>query len=53
MRADQVESAWKVVDPVLDVWDSVDESDFPNYTSGSWGPESAETLLAQEGRSWL
>jgi len=53
MRADQVECAWNVVDPVLEVWESVDASDFPNYPSGSWGPESAETLIAQDGRSWL
>lgn len=53
MRADQVESAWKVVAPVLDVWSSVEPSDFPNYASGSWGPESAEMLIAQDGRSWL
>jgi glucose-6-phosphate 1-dehydrogenase len=53
MRADQVECAWNVVDPVLEVWSSVEESDFPNYPSGSWGPESAETLIAQDGRSWL
>jgi len=53
MRADQVESAWKVVAPVLDIWSSVSPSDFPNYSSGSWGPESAEMLIAQDGRSWL
>ena len=53
MRADQVEFAWNVVDPVLDVWNSIEDSDFPNYGSGTWGPESAETLIAQDGRSWL
>jgi glucose-6-phosphate 1-dehydrogenase len=53
MRADQVECAWKVVAPVLDAWSSVTPSDFPNYASGSWGPESAEALIAQDGRSWL
>lgn len=53
MRADQVESAWKVVDPVLEVWKSVAPANFPNYASGSWGPESAEALIAQDGRSWL
>lgn len=53
MRADQVECAWQVVDPVLEVWDSVEASDFPNYPGGSWGPESAEALIAQDGRSWL
>jgi len=53
MRADQVECAWNVVDPVLEVWNSVEASDFPNYPSGSWGPERAEALIAQDGRSWL
>ena len=53
MRADQVEFAWKVVDPVLEVWNSVEAPDFPNYASGTWGPESAEMLIAQDGRSWL
>ncbi len=53
MRADQVESAWKVVAPVLDAWNSVTPSDFPNYASGSWGPESAEMLIAQDGRRWF
>jgi glucose-6-phosphate 1-dehydrogenase len=53
MRSDQVESAWNVVNPVLKAWESVEPSDFPNYPSGSWGPESAEELIAQDGRSWL
>jgi glucose-6-phosphate 1-dehydrogenase len=53
MRADQVECAWSVVDPVLDAWERVESPDFPNYPSGGWGPESAEALIAQDGRSWL
>ncbi len=53
MRADQVEHAWKVVSPVLDAWSAVPPADFPNYPSGSWGPESASMLIAQDGRSWL
>jgi glucose-6-phosphate 1-dehydrogenase len=53
MRADQVECAWSVIAPVLEVWASVSPSDFPNYISGTWGPPSAETLIAQDGRRWL
>jgi glucose-6-phosphate 1-dehydrogenase len=53
MRADQVETAWKVVAPVQEAWSSNPPSDFPNYASGSWGPKSAETLIAQDGRSWI
>ncbi len=53
MRADQVEMAWKVVQPVLDAWQASPPHDFPNYAAGSWGPESSEALIAQDGRGWL
>lgn len=52
MRADQVEVAWSVVQPILDAWQSA-PTDFPNYQAGTWGPEAAEMLIAQDGRSWL
>jgi glucose-6-phosphate 1-dehydrogenase len=53
MRADQVESAWATVQPVLEAWESTPPPSFPNYAAGTWGPESAEALIAQDGRSWL
>ena len=53
LRGDQAEAAWSVVAPVLEVWDSVKPSDFPNYQAGSWGPEEAEILIARDGRSWI
>jgi glucose-6-phosphate 1-dehydrogenase len=53
MRADQVEAAWSVVMPILDAWENVEPVDMPNYRSGSCGPEGAEALIAQDGRSWL
>ncbi|OZC03829.1 glucose-6-phosphate dehydrogenase [Rubricoccus marinus] len=53
MRADQVEAAWKLVQPVLDAWGGTIPPEFPNYTSGTWGPAAAERLLAQDGRSWI
>ncbi len=53
MRADQVEAAWSVISPVLDVWATVRPPDFPNYSAGTWGPEAAETLIRRDGRCWL
>ena len=53
MRADQVEAAWSLLMPILDVWASTPPSDFPNYAAGTWGPEAAEVLIAQDGRTWL
>lgn len=41
-----------MVQPILDAWQSA-PTDFPNYQSGTWGPEAAEMLIAQDGRSWL
>jgi glucose-6-phosphate 1-dehydrogenase len=51
MRADQVEASWKVLMPVLEVLAETPPSDFPNYASGTWGPESVQGLLS-EGHSW-
>jgi glucose-6-phosphate 1-dehydrogenase len=53
LRGDQAEAAWSVIMPVLDVWSSVKPADFPNYQAGSWGPEVAEIIIAQDGRSWI
>jgi glucose-6-phosphate 1-dehydrogenase len=53
MRADQVEAAWSLISPILDIWASTPASDFPNYPSGTWGPEAAEVLIAQDSRTWL
>lgn len=52
MRADQVEAAWKILTPILEVWKKSPPADFPNYTAGSWGPVEAQELLAQEGHCW-
>ncbi|HLP16037.1 MAG TPA: glucose-6-phosphate dehydrogenase [Bacteroidota bacterium] len=51
MRADQVEAAWHLLMPVLDVWAAAAPTDFPNYGAGTWGPEEAQGLLAH-GHSW-
>ena len=44
MRADMVEQAWRIVQPVLDAW-AAKKADFPNYDSGSDGPKAADELL--------
>ncbi len=52
MRADQLELAWQVIDPILSVWESIEPVDFPNYDAGTMGPESGEVLISQDGRVW-
>ncbi|HEX2608975.1 MAG TPA: glucose-6-phosphate dehydrogenase [Flavisolibacter sp.] len=53
MRADQVETAWKIIEPILEAWKSRPSVDFPNYAPGSWGPEDAEALIARDGHNWV
>jgi len=53
MRADQVEATWSALDPILQAWADQKPADFPNYPSGSWGPQAADTLIEKDGRSWL
>ncbi|MGI8582621.1 MAG: glucose-6-phosphate dehydrogenase [Chitinophagaceae bacterium] len=53
MRADQVEAAWKVVMPIIEVWQERKPMDFPNYSPDSWGPEDAEALIARDGHNWI
>jgi len=51
MRADEVEAQWRVIAPLLDLVDSRPPT--PKfYEAGSMGPESAYTLLQDEGRYW-
>jgi glucose-6-phosphate 1-dehydrogenase len=52
MRADQVEEAWGIVMPIIENWESSTPEDFPNYASGTWGPEVATSLMARDGRHW-
>jgi glucose-6-phosphate 1-dehydrogenase len=52
MRADTVESAWRIVQPVLDRW-ATEKADFPNYASGEDGPKAADALIGRQGgRHW-
>jgi glucose-6-phosphate 1-dehydrogenase len=51
-RADQVEAAWGLVEPVLEGWANTTPRHFPNYAAGSEGPSAANDLLARDGRSW-
>jgi glucose-6-phosphate 1-dehydrogenase len=52
-RADAVELAWEVLEPILDTWEATKQfARFPNYPAGTWGPREADALLTKDGRSW-
>jgi glucose-6-phosphate 1-dehydrogenase len=49
---DMVEQAWRIAQLVLDAW-TTEKADFPDYNSGSDGPNAADELLARDGgRVW-
>ena len=51
MRRDEVEAAWKWIDPILDGWSASREAP-KGYTAGTWGPSSAIALIERDGRTW-
>jgi glucose-6-phosphate 1-dehydrogenase len=51
-RADSVEAAWSLVDPILSAWSASAPPPFPNYPAGSNGPRAADDLTGAEGRRW-
>ena len=51
LRYDEVEHAWRVVEPVLDVW-AVERDYIPTYPAGSWGPRESRRLFDKEEHRW-
>ena len=51
MRRDEVEAAWRWIDPIVAAWTQSHESPKP-YTAGTWGPSAAIALIEREGRTW-
>ena len=52
IRSDHIEEAWRIVDPLLQAWESPNAPQPERYTPGSWGPAAADRLLAELGHEW-
>lgn len=52
-RADEVETAWSLIDPILQTWEAHQTPPLAVYKTGSWGPPEGYDLLARDGRRWL
>ena len=50
-RRDEIDMAWKWIDPILKTWASSD-TPMPVYEPGSAGPEQGMKLIEQDGRTW-
>ena len=51
MRRDEVEAAWKWVDPIIKGWAEAGVK-CKKYTAGTWGPSAAIALVERDGRTW-
>lgn len=49
---DEIEHAWRIVQPVLDYWKEHPQDDLPNYAAGTWGPSDSDVMMAKAGRHW-
>jgi glucose-6-phosphate 1-dehydrogenase len=57
-RADEVEEAWRIVDPILATWDASPPAkpeaggEPEPYAAGTPGPPSADALARRDGHAW-
>ena len=49
-RHQEVELSWKILDPIEEYWATLGQPE--QYKPGTWGPASADALLARDGRVW-
>ncbi len=49
-RHQEVELSWKILDPIEEYWATQGQPE--QYRPGTWGPASADELLARDGRVW-
>lgn len=48
----EVEEAWKWIDPIINTWKKTNINTLHLYNSGTWGPKNSDIIIMQDGRSW-
>ena len=51
IHRDEVRQAWKWIDPIIERWQEKGKP--APYRAGSWGPEDADELLAENNHVWF
>jgi glucose-6-phosphate 1-dehydrogenase len=52
-RSDEVELAWRIIDPILAGWRSAGVPMLAEYETGLWGPEESREWKRRDEREWL
>jgi len=51
-HTDEITNSWRVLSPLLSLWQS-EQAKLPVlYEPGSWGPEAVESLIQKDERAW-
>ena len=51
-RADWIDKAWQIVDPIVERWASEPQANVPTYAAGTAGPSAADRMMQRDGRHW-
>jgi glucose-6-phosphate 1-dehydrogenase len=51
-RSDAIEASWRLIDPILQGWETQNTPPLVIYPAGSWGPGEADEMLARAGHRW-
>jgi glucose-6-phosphate 1-dehydrogenase len=52
-RSDEVEAAWRIIDPIQSAWDNSLSSPPDFYEVNSWGPPTASDWIQRYGHEWF
>jgi len=52
-RADEVEAAWAICDPILEEWERANQPELQIYEPGLWGPQESTEWMTAQGRQWF
>ncbi len=52
-RADEVELAWSIIDPITHTWEEAAQPPLYPYERGEWGPDESRAWIEAHGHSWF
>ncbi|MGB4802044.1 MAG: glucose-6-phosphate dehydrogenase [Anaerolineae bacterium] len=51
-RSDEIEQAWRLIDPIMAAWVTPQAPPLSFYEAGTWGPPEADMFMARDERVW-
>ncbi len=51
-KREGVQEMWRIVDPIVEAYETAGRLEIFQYAAGSWGPKAATDLIVKDGRQW-